>query len=99
MQESKLLVDKRFGVALGLCVLPDGTKPMYAGPHYYGKLTYENLVEVQAIVAKYQEAFNEMMKPVVAELIELGVVQAGVVEDERKGKAGDKREGRDNKPR
>ena len=80
---TKPLVDKRFGLALGLCVLPDGTKPMYAGPHYYGKLNYESMVQVQAIAAKYQETFTEAMKPMVEELIELGVVQAAVVEGER----------------
>lgn len=83
---SKDITDKRFGVAIGMCVLSDGVKPMMASPLYYGKLTYENMVQLQSIVAKYKAQMDSLLEPLVAELIELGVTQADEVAKSRAAK-------------
>ena len=79
------LVDKRFQVTLGLHVAPAGT-PFQLATMCYGKLNYESMVQVQAIVGKYNTEFNEFMKPIIEELTEAGIAQAELVESERKGK-------------
>jgi len=81
----KSLKDKRFSVVLGFCMLPDGARVMYAGPHFYGKLTYEAAVEVQNLAEKYKDVFAKAMQPMVDELKQLGVLQAEMVAEERKG--------------
>ena len=83
---SKDLVDKRFGLALGLCMLPDGVRPMYAGPHYYGKLTYESALQIQDIADKYSATVQEAMRPMVDELKQLGFLQATELAEKRKAK-------------
>lgn len=79
------LVNKRFQVVAGFAMLPEDSKVMYAGPHYYGKLTYEAAVQVQAIAAKHKEAIEKAMAPMVEELLDIGIAQASVVEGSRKG--------------
>ena len=79
------LVDKRYQVTLGLHVAPAGT-PFQLATMCYGKLNYESMVQVQAVVGKYNTEFNEFMKPIIEELTELGVVQAAAIGSERTGK-------------
>ena len=76
---SKDIKEKRFGVAIGMCVLSDDVKPMMASPLYYGKLTYEDMVQLQSIVAKYKSQMDSLLEPLIAELIEIGVTQADEV--------------------
>ena len=78
------LMDKRFGLGMGLVILPPGAKPMYAGPHYYGKLKYEDVVQVQDIADKYSAVVQEAMRPMIDELKQLGFLQATEVAEQRK---------------
>lgn len=82
----KELKDKRFSCALGFCLLPDGARTMYAGPHFYGKLTYEDAVKIQDLADQHAETpeFRAAMRPLVDALKQLGFLQAEAVAESRK---------------
>ena len=77
------LKDKRYGVTIGFAIYPAAQPPLYAGPHHYGKMKYEDVVIVQNIVSQYQKQLLEMMEPMVEELKELGFTAAAAVSGER----------------
>ena len=77
------LKDKRYKVIMGFAVVPEETRFQYVRGSMYGKMKYEDMVQLQAVIAKYVGQLNELLTAMDKDLIEIGLAQADVVAGER----------------
>jgi hypothetical protein len=70
--------EDRYKVVIGMSIVKEGTPGFADFGISYHNLPYDMMVQVEAAMAKHADAINEGLKPLVADLVGMGVEEAKV---------------------